>query len=133
MRLPPLEKFGSHKSTDLTTSLTFCWQAWNWGSKWDVFDFDIMERNDEKEVHQAKLGFCTAWNPPKSWLLEAGRLFPDLGFFLEFYFEESFSSGTLNVQWGVPLSGTFQDEVGEFSLWSDPTFTNFDNWAIEWL
>jgi hypothetical protein len=60
-----------------------CWYSWacaNWGTRWDVWDVDIMYVNtkDPHDYHIVELRFNTAWNPPEQMVDYIREQYPDL-------------------------------------------------------
>lgn len=58
------------------------WNCNNWGTKWDVSDCNIEQRNKNELTYR----FNTAWSPPEQGIETVSRKFPELSFLL-IYFE----------------------------------------------
>ena len=50
-----------------------------WGTKWNAWDTDVIEINEEK----LRMSFITAWATPIEWLLRISEEFPELTIYLD--------------------------------------------------
>ena len=57
------------------------WQVDNWGTKWDIHDYDIYYTDDDN-VYTVE--FPSAWAPPIEFVKSASSIFPTLEFHLDF-------------------------------------------------
>lgn len=73
------------------------WQITNWGTKWDISDYDDAEIYDPNEV---QLFFTTAWTPPIS--------------FYEKMEEMGFSIDAQYYEPGVGFCGSYKDSEDDY-------------------
>lgn len=57
----------------------YIWNCENWGTKWNAYDIDIMDSDNEIEYI-----FQTAWSPPLSWLNSTASKYTDINFQLTY-------------------------------------------------
>lgn len=87
------------------------WCVMNWGTKWDVCEFSLIEGDDS-----LVLTFETAWSPPREWVLYTSKLFPELTFVLHYREIGMGFGGSITVTGGEivhEFCGTYE-EAGEF-------------------
>lgn len=56
------------------------WRINNWGTKWDLYEFYEIERNNINGEFAFSCSFWTAWGPPILWLYKASNKFPSINF-----------------------------------------------------
>lgn len=107
------------------------WNISNWGTKWDVSDCGIEQRNKNELTYR----FNTAWSPPEQGIETVSRKFPELSFLLV-YFEAGigfmgktfFEDGHRNEL--VLVEGFFSEDRGITVLY-DEDFAKEEGIEIE--
>jgi hypothetical protein len=75
------------------------WYNWcceNWGTKWDTSSNSIESEDDEVMTFK----FDTAWSPPREFLINVSKLYPELNFVLSFDETGCDSFGYFEIQDG---------------------------------
>lgn len=75
---------GKLAKKNLVTHIAITWYDWriyNWGTKGDASDIEIVERNDELFI----VRFTTPWSPPLKWIIKVSMDYPELLFVNEYY------------------------------------------------
>jgi hypothetical protein len=77
------------------------WNCQNWGTKWDAYDIDIDDNDDNFTYY-----FNTAWSPPLAWLEKIAAKYPNLELNLEYNEPGCDFGGVINYKNGEVI----QDE-----------------------
>ena len=88
------------------------WHKFNtarWGTNWNAYDMEIVERSDEKLV----IKFDTAWSLPEPIINELVSWFPELKFFHEFYDEGGWFFGDRTYSSGLVIDNFISGEKRE--------------------
>tara|TARA_B100000674_G_C37943908_1_gene963948 strand:+ start:1297 stop:2199 length:903 start_codon:yes stop_codon:yes gene_type:complete len=110
----PLTFWGTCPRPEEEENNWFSWNNNNWGTKWDISDVQIIEKNNNMVI----LDFDTAWSPPLAWLEKTANIYNKLKFEIEY--EESG-----NDFWGnsIYINGELYSE--DNSPLSDRMFSKF--------
>ena len=73
----------------------------HWGTKWNACYFALV---DSPTDTRAKIGFCTAWSPPKPVIVELSKQLPGLSFTLKYWECGCGFRGILRVKAGRDLA-----------------------------
>jgi hypothetical protein len=80
--------YEGHKrlSAEIMKSPWYYWRTKNWGTKWDIYDIEEPDWEDDwDDPNTIRLSFCTAWSPPLHAYDEAVKRY---GFSLIAYYNE---------------------------------------------
>lgn len=103
MSLPP--EYNKEKQEEW-----YHWHSYNWGTKWDVEEYDSSFIEGEKES-KIIWHFDTAWVPPLEWIRKASELYPDLNFHIEY------KEPGMNFRGeSIAEQGTFYDDYKENNM-----------------
>jgi len=93
------------------------WCINNWGTRWDVDEFDEQVTAIDTVKEQTSYSFLSAWSPPIEWLKLVGPKFPTLTFSMGVYEGGCWFAGTCVVHdkeceiWNCPT-----DRIKEFAI-----------------
>lgn len=92
----------------------YWWRVNNWGTKWDIREFDILEDDVEDDVRKVVLLFDTAWAPPEIGIRRISGFEKDILFFMNFVEEGMCFEGYSSCMNGVELGS---ETVESYPKW----------------
>ncbi len=96
----------------------YSWNLRNWGTKWDVRDVTMYEKNDT----ELSFGFDTAWSPPVTAIETLAEQYPSATLKLD-YTEEQGWGGTVEFEDGMGV----ETDSYEYKCWEcDERYQSYD-------
>lgn len=85
------------------------WCIQNWGTKWGIYDCQLMEESNSHLMYS----FYSAWSPPLPVIQKMSEMFPELLFSLKYYECGAAYQGTFEVEEGEVITDEQQDYDGD--------------------
>lgn len=84
------------------------WHCEHWGTKWDAYDIEVLERNEEF----IQINFFTAWSTPLQAIKTLAEQYPDLSIDVDFADENvGYNCGSYGF-----TEGNYWERVGDYAF-----------------